>query len=99
MSGCSQKVAKKPFKNLTFQICKFPLSLVEKKPVFSGALKFKYLWNRLAKFEKTSPFWNSLITGFQMMQKSNNFDQVSISADLPTSGSRRYYSDVNLQRV
>ena len=55
MNVYSQKIAKKLSKIfflVPFQICKFPLSLVQKKHPFFGTLKFKYLWNPLAKFKK-----------------------------------------------
>ena len=66
-----------------FQICKSPLSLVWKYPLFWCA-KIEIFLEQLGQISKISPFWNPLIKGFQMMQKSNNFEKVSKLADLPS---------------
>ena len=81
-----QKIAKNLSKILffvLFQICKFPLSLALKRPSFWRKVQISP--ELLDQIWKMSPFWNSLIKGFQMMLKSNSFDKVSNLANLPNT--------------
>ena len=59
------------------------LQVFPKNPIF-WSTKTQISLQTLGQIWKMSPFWNPLIKGFQMLWKSNNFDKVSILADLPT---------------